>query len=81
MPSPHASRSTLRAELPCLEIEIVDLLLLSVSVVLLTSGLDTSLVVKGLSTSDGVLQVLDLTYVREQDEQVKWTSANVADVT
>lgn len=45
-----------------LEVEVVDLLLLSVSVVLGSSGSNTSLVVEGLSTSDRVLQVLDLAY-------------------
>jgi hypothetical protein len=45
-----------------LEVEVVDLLLLSVSVVLGTSGGNASLVVEGLSPTERVLQVLDLAY-------------------
>jgi hypothetical protein len=45
-----------------LEVEVVDLLLLSISVVLGTSSGDAGLVVEGLSSAERILQVLDLAY-------------------
>lgn len=47
-----------------LQVELVDLLLLGVCVLLGASGGNASFVVEGLTTTDGVLQVLDFTYER-----------------
>lgn len=47
-----------------LQVELVDLLLLCVCVLLGTSSGDTDFIVEGLTTADGVLQVIDFTYDR-----------------